>query len=133
MAVLLCIRLYPLARASVWRRLRVGILPQTDGVEMAPAVRQAGQATQQRLQTQGAQVQTVFLPDWSPARNRLHALLMSEWEGADYWLSALGPEMPGLSVSLQNMLHYGARLSPEQRQTSQAAIPGVGAQDGACV
>lgn len=131
MACLLDIRLAPAAQDSVWRGLRVGILPQTDEVEMAPAVRQAWQATQQRLQTQGAQVQTVHLPDWSPARNRLHALLMSEWEGADYWLNALGPELPGLSVGLQKMLHYGARLGPEKRQVSQAAIDGLRAQAGA--
>jgi aspartyl-tRNA(Asn)/glutamyl-tRNA(Gln) amidotransferase subunit A len=98
---------------------------------MAPAVHQAWQATQQRLQAHGAQLQTVLLPDWSPARNRLHALLMSEWEGADYWLNALGPELLGLSAGLQKMLHYGARLGPEKRQASQAAIDGLRAQAGA--
>ena len=131
MACLLGIRLAPLAQASLWRGLRVGILPQTHEVDMAPTVHQAWQATQQRLQTLGAQVQTVHLPDWSPARNRLHALLMSEWEGADYWLNALGPELPGLSAGLQKMLHYGARLGPEKRQASQAAIDGLRAQAGA--
>ena len=131
MACLLGIGLPPTAQASEWRGLRVGILPQTDEVEMTPAVHQAWQATQQRLQAQGAQVQTVLLPDWSPARNRLHALLMSEWEGADYWLNALGPELPGLSAGLQKMLHYGARLSAEKRQASQAAIDGLRAQAGA--
>lgn len=131
MACLLGIRLPPDPQTDVWRGLRVGILPQTDEVEMTPAVRQAWQATQQRLQAQGAQLQTVLLPDWSPARNRLHALLMSEWEGADYWLNALGPELPGLSEGLQKMLHYGARLGPEKRQASQAAIDGLRAQAGA--
>ena len=131
MACLLGIRLAPVAQASVWRGLRVGILPQTHEVDMAPTVHQAWQATQQRLQTLGAQVQTVHFPDWSPARNRLHALLMSEWEGADYWLNALGPELPGLSAGLQKMLHYGARLGPEKRQASQAAIDGLRAQAGA--
>ena len=131
MACLLGISLPPAAQESVWRGLRVGILPQTAEVEMTPAVHQAWQATQQRLQAQGAQVQTVLLPDWSPARNRLHALLMSEWEGADYWQNALGSELPGLSAGLQKMLHYGARLSAEKRQASQAAIDGLRAQAGA--
>jgi aspartyl-tRNA(Asn)/glutamyl-tRNA(Gln) amidotransferase subunit A len=131
MACLLGISLAPAAQESVWRGLRVGILPQTTEVDMAPAVHQAWQATQQRLQAHGAQLQTVLLPDWSPARNRLHALLMSEWEGADYWLNALGSELPGLSVGLQKMLHYGARLAPEKRQASQAAIDGLRAQAGA--
>jgi len=131
MACLLGIKLAPAAQASVWRSLRVGILPQTQEVDMTPAVYQAWQATQQRLQAQGAQVQTVLWPDWSPARHRLHALLMSEWEGADYWLNALGPELPGLSVGLQKMLHYGARLSSEKRQASQAAVDGLRAQAGA--
>lgn len=131
MACLLGIRLAPAVQTDVWNGLRVGILPQTDEVDMAPAVHQAWQTTQQRLQAQGAQVQSVLLPDWSPARNRLHALLMSEWEGADYWLNALGPELPGLSVGLQKMLHYGARLGPEKRQASQAAIDGLRAQGAA--
>jgi aspartyl-tRNA(Asn)/glutamyl-tRNA(Gln) amidotransferase subunit A len=131
MACLLGISLAPAAQESVWRGLRVGILPQTTEVEMAPAVHQAWQATQQRLQAHGAQLQTVLLPDWSPARNRLHALLMSEWEGADYWQNALGSELPGLSAGLQKMLHYGARLGPEKRQTSQAAIDGLRTQAGA--
>ncbi len=130
-ACLLGIRLAPAVQTDVWNGLRVGILPQTDEVDMAPAVHQAWQTTQQRLQAQGAQVQSVLLPDWSPARNRLHALLMSEWEGADYWLNALGPELPGLSVGLQKMLHYGARLGPEKRQASQAAIDGLRAQGAA--
>jgi aspartyl-tRNA(Asn)/glutamyl-tRNA(Gln) amidotransferase subunit A len=128
MACLLGISLAPAAQASVWRGLRVGTLPQTTEVEMAPAVQAAWQATQQRLQAQGATLKTVAMPDWSPARNRLHALLMSEWEGADYWLNALGPELPGLSAGLQKMLHYGARLGPEKRQASQAAIDGLRAQ-----
>jgi aspartyl-tRNA(Asn)/glutamyl-tRNA(Gln) amidotransferase subunit A len=128
MACLLGISLAPAAQASVWRGLHVGILPQTTEVEMAPAVQAAWQATQQRLQAQGAALKTVALPDWSPARNRLHALLMSEWEGADYWVDALGLELPGLSVGLQKMLHYGARLGPEKRQASQAAIDGLRAQ-----
>ena len=128
MACLLGISIAPAAQASVWRGLRVGTLPQTTEVEMAPAVQAAWQATQQRLQAQGATLKTVALPDWSPARNRLHALLMSEWEGADYWLNALGPELPGLSAGLQKMLHYGARLGPEKRQASQAAIDGLRAQ-----
>ncbi len=131
MACLLGIRQAPAVQTDVWNGLRVGILPQTDEVDMAPAVHQAWQTTQQRLQAQGAQVQSVLLPDWSPARNRLHALLMSEWEGADYWLNALGPELPGLSVGLQKMLHYGARLGPEKRQASQAAIDGLRAQGAA--
>ena len=128
MACLLGINLGPAAQASVWRGLRVGILPQTSEVEMAPAVQAAWQATQQRLQAQGALLKSVDLPDWSPARNRLHALLMSEWEGAAYWQDALGPEMPDLSAGLQKMLHYGARLGPEKRQGSQAAIDGLRAQ-----
>jgi aspartyl-tRNA(Asn)/glutamyl-tRNA(Gln) amidotransferase subunit A len=128
MACLLGISIAPAAQASVWRGLRVGTLPQTTDVEMAPAVQAAWQATQQRLQAQGATLKTVAMPDWSPARNRLHALLMSEWEGADYWLNALGPELPGLSAGLQKMLHYGARLGPEKRQASQAAIDGLRAQ-----
>ena len=131
MACLLDIRLAPAGQASVWRGLRVGTLLQTTEVEMAPAVQAAWQATQKRLQAHGAQLQTVVLPDWSPARNRLHALLMSEWESADYWLNALGPELPGLSVGLQKMLHYGARLSAEKRQASQSAIDGLRAQAGA--
>ncbi|PIT76895.1 amidase [Limnohabitans sp. G3-2] len=131
MACLLGIPWAPTAQANVWRGLRVGILPQTHEVDMTPAVQQAWQATQQRLQAQGAQVRAVLWPDWSPARNRLHALLMSEWEGADYWLNALGPELPGLSASLQKMLHYGARLAPEKRQASQAAVDGLRAQAGA--
>jgi aspartyl-tRNA(Asn)/glutamyl-tRNA(Gln) amidotransferase subunit A len=128
MACLLGINLGPAAQASVWRGLRVGILPQTSEVEMAPAVQAAWQATQQRLQAQGALLRSVDLPDWSPARNRLHALLMSEWEGAAYWQDALGLEMPDLSAGLQKMLHYGARLGPEKRQGSQAAIDGLRAQ-----
>lgn len=128
MACLLGINLGPAVQASVWRGLRVGTLPQTTEVEMAPAVQAAWQATQQCLQAQGALVKTVALPDWSPARNRLHALLMSEWEGATYWLDALGPELPGLSAGLQKMLHYGARLDPQKRQGSQAAIDGLRAQ-----
>jgi aspartyl-tRNA(Asn)/glutamyl-tRNA(Gln) amidotransferase subunit A len=131
MACLLGISPAPAAQASVWRGLRVGILPQTAEVEMSPAVHQAWQTTQQRLQAQGATLKTVALPDWSLVRNRLHALLMSEWEGADYWLKALGPELPGLSAGLQKMLHYGARLGPEKRQASQAAIDGLRAQAGA--
>lgn len=131
MACLLGIGLAPAAQGSVWRGLRVGILPQTTEVEMSPSVHQAWQVTQQRLQAHGATLKTVVLPDWSPAHNRLHALLMSEWEGADYWLDALGPELPGLSVSLQKMLHYGARLGPEKRHASQAAIDGLRAQAGA--
>jgi aspartyl-tRNA(Asn)/glutamyl-tRNA(Gln) amidotransferase subunit A len=131
MACLLGISLLPAAHASVWRGLRVGILPQMAEVEMSPAVQAAWQATQQRLQAHGAQLHTVLLPDWSPARHRLHALLMSEWEGADYWHNALGPELPGLSAGLQKMLHYGARLGPEKRQASQAAIDGLRAQAGA--
>jgi aspartyl-tRNA(Asn)/glutamyl-tRNA(Gln) amidotransferase subunit A len=131
MACLLGISRPPAAQGGAWRGLRVGILPQTSEVEMAPAVQQAWQATQQRLQSQGAQVQTVRWPDWSPSRHRLHALLMSEWEGAQYWLNALGPELPGLSAGLQKMLRYGARLGPEKRQASQAAIDGLRAQAGA--
>jgi aspartyl-tRNA(Asn)/glutamyl-tRNA(Gln) amidotransferase subunit A len=131
MACLLGVSLATATDANAWRGLRVGILPQTSEVAMAPAVQAAWQATQQRLQAHGAQLQTVLLPDWSPTRNRLHALLMSEWEGADYWLDALGPELPGLSVGLQKMLHYGARLGPEKRQASQAAIDGLRAQAGA--
>ena len=46
MACLLGINLGPAAQASVWRGLRVGILPQTSEVEMAPAVQAAWQATQ---------------------------------------------------------------------------------------
>jgi len=128
MACLLGIGLAPVAQSSVWRGLRVGTLPQTSEVEMAPAVQVAWQAMQERLQAQGALLKTVALPDWSPARNRLHALLMSEWEGAAYWQEALGPELPGLSAGLQKMLHYGARLDPEKRQGSQAAIQGLRAQ-----
>lgn len=122
MACLLGVSLATAVDANVWRSLRVGILPQTSEVAMAPAVQAAWQVTQQRLQAQGALLKSVALPDWSPARNRLHALLMSEWEGADYWLDALGPELPGLSVELQKMLHYGAGLPLAKRQSSQTAI-----------
>lgn len=118
----------PASPGAVWPGLRVGLLPQTAEVDMAPAVLQAWQATQNRLQAQGAVLQTVSLPDWSPAATRLHALLMSEWEGAAYWLAALGPELPGLSEGLKKMLMYGARLNPEKRQRSQAAIHGLRAQ-----
>lgn len=118
----------PVSPIAVWPGLRVGLLPQTAEVDMAPAVLQAWQATQNRLQAQGAVLHPVSLPDWSPAATRLHALLMSEWEGADYWLAALGPELPGLSDGLKKMLMYGARLSPEKRQRSQAAIHGLRAQ-----
>ena len=131
MACLLGVDLATAADAKVWRGLRVGILPQTSEVAMAPAVQAAWQATQQRLQAHGALLKPVVLPDWSPARNRLNALLMSEWEGADYWRNALGPELPGLSAGLQKMLHYGDRLVPEKRQASQSAIDGLRAQVGA--
>ena len=128
MACLLGVNLATATDANAWRGMRVGILPQTNEVEMAPAVQVAWQVTQQRLQAHGAALKTVALPDWSPARNRLHALLMSEWEGADYWLDALGPELPGLSVGLQKMLHYGAGLPLPKRQGSQVAIDGLRAQ-----
>ncbi len=128
MACLLGVSLTSAPDAKCWRGLRVGILPQTSEVEMAPAVQAAWEATQHCLQAQGALLQTVALPDWSPARNRLHALLMSEWEGAAYWQGALGPELPGLSLGLQKMLHYGSRLPLPKRQDSQAAIDGLRAQ-----
>jgi aspartyl-tRNA(Asn)/glutamyl-tRNA(Gln) amidotransferase subunit A len=130
MACLLGVSLATASDANAWRGLRVGILPQTSEVAMAPDVQAAWQATQQRLQARGALLKSVALPDWSPARNRLHALLMSEWEGADYWLDALGPELPGLSVGLQKMLRYGAGLPLPKRQGSQAAIDGLRAQAG---
>jgi aspartyl-tRNA(Asn)/glutamyl-tRNA(Gln) amidotransferase subunit A len=119
---------WPVPQAAVWQGLRVGLLPQTTDVEMAPAVLEAWQATQQRLLALGAVLQPANLPDWRPASSRLQALLMSEWEGADYWLGALGPELPGLSADLKKMLLYGANLSPEKRLGSQAAILGLRAQ-----
>jgi aspartyl-tRNA(Asn)/glutamyl-tRNA(Gln) amidotransferase subunit A len=119
---------WPEPQAVVWQGLRVGLLPQTTDVEMAPAVLAAWQATQQRLLALGAVLQPASLPDWRPASSRLQALLMSEWEGADYWLRALGPELPGLSAGLKKMLFYGAKLSPEKRLGSQAAILGLRAQ-----
>ncbi len=119
---------WPEPQAVVWQGLRVGLLPQTTDVEMAPAVLAAWQATQQRLLALGAVSQPASLPDWRPASSRLQALLMSEWEGADYWLRALGPELPGLSAGLKKMLFYGAKLSPEKRLGSQAAILGLRAQ-----
>ena len=44
----------PASPGAVWPGLRVGLLPQTAEVDMAPAVLQAWQATQNRLQAQGA-------------------------------------------------------------------------------
>ena len=111
-----------------WQGLRVGILQQATQVELAPAVQQAWQTTQDRLKAHGAVLQTLSLPDWVPAATRLHALLMSEWEGAEYWQSALGTELPGLSEGLKKMLFYGAQLSPEKRQRSQTAIAHLRAQ-----
>lgn len=127
-ACLLGLDTWPAPDEGVWRDLRVGILPQVTDVEMAPAVLKAWQDTQHRLQLRGALLRPVRLPEWSPARNRLHALLMSEWEGADYWLDTLGPDLPGLSDGLQKMLHFGARLNPEKRHTSHDAILGLRSQ-----
>ena len=118
----------PAPNGAVWRGLRVGLLPQTADVDMAPTVLQAWWATQKRLQSLGAVLRSASLPDWHPATTRLHGLLMSEWEGADYWLSALGPELPGLSAGLKKMLLYGAKLKPEKRLSSQMAIQGLRAQ-----
>ena len=55
---------------------------------------------------------------------------MSEWEGAEYWMDALGPELTGLSPGLQKMLNYGAKLSSEKRATSRSAILDMRAQTG---
>ena len=127
-ACLLGLSRAPETSTNIWQGLRVGVLPQASEVEMDAAVHQAWQNTQARLQARGAQVRTLQWPAWVPAASRLHALLMSEWEGAEYWMDALGPELTGLSPGLQKMLNYGARLSPEKRATSRSAILGMRAQ-----
>jgi len=129
-ACLLGLSRAPESSADIWQGLRVGILSPAEVPDMAPAVMQAWQNTQARLQTRGAKVRTMPWPVWVPAASRLHALLMSEWEGAEYWMDALGPELTGLSPGLQKMLNYGAKLSSEKRATSRSAILDMRAQTG---
>ncbi len=121
-ACLLGTQLTSAPQASVWQGLRIGLLPQVAEVDLAPAVQHAWQALQQQLALRGAVFQTLHWPEWQPANHRVHALLMSEWEGAAYWQGALGPELAGLSPGLQKMLRYGANLSPDKRLRSQQAI-----------
>lgn len=112
----------PMPAPAAWDGLRVGWLPQAEAVEMAPAVRAAWDSTRARLQARGAVLRPVSLPEWEPARLRLNALLMSEWEGAAYWLAALGPEWPGLGPDLVKMLRYGHTLDTARRERAQAGV-----------
>lgn len=122
----------PLPAPAVWDGLRVGWPAQAEAVEMTPAVRAAWERTRARLQARGAVLRPVSLPDWEPARLRLNALLMSEWEGAAYWLAALGPEWPGLSPDLVKMLRYGHTLDPARRERAQASVMALRALAARC-
>jgi aspartyl-tRNA(Asn)/glutamyl-tRNA(Gln) amidotransferase subunit A len=62
------------------------------------------------------------VPGWVPASTRLAAFLLSEWEGAEYWLEALGPSLSGLSPELQKMFRYGAALDKEKREGVQSLL-----------
>jgi aspartyl-tRNA(Asn)/glutamyl-tRNA(Gln) amidotransferase subunit A len=115
-----------------WQGLRVGWLPQMQAVELTPAARAAWDATRERLQALGATLHPVQVPGWEPARRRLDALLMSEWEGAAYWLDAVGTSLPGLSTDLVKMLRYGHTLDATRRQRAQAGVLDMRAQAQPC-
>lgn len=117
---------------ATWDGLRVGWFPQAEAVEVAPAVRAAWDGARARLQARGALLQPVPLPEWEPARLRLDALLMSEWEGAAYWLAALGSDWPGLGPDLVKMLRYGHTLDPARRQRAQAHVMALRALAARC-
>ena len=102
--------------------LRVGLLPQVDAVQMEPEVAQAWQRSCQALQAAGAQLQTVALPAWEPARSRLQALLVTEAEAAAYWYGELGPELAGLSAELVAMLRFGHGLDAAKRSRAFEAV-----------
>ncbi len=122
----------PAPALATWEGLRVGWFPQMQAVEMAPGVRAAWEATYARLQARGALLRPVHLPEWEPARLRLDALLMSEWEGAAYWLAALGPGWPGLGPDLVKMLRYGHNLDPARRQRAQDSVMALRALAARC-
>jgi len=108
-------RVGPSGRA--WRSLRVGIPRQVEQVVVASDVHEGYLQTQRALEAQGAVLCSIDLAGWSPASARLGAFLLSEWQGAEYWLKALGPNLLGLSPELQKMFRYGAAIAEEKRET----------------
>lgn len=122
----------PVPAPADWEGLRVGWFPQAENVDMAPAVRAAWDATRARLQAHGVLLRPVSLAGWEPARLRLDALLMTEWEGAAYWLAALGPDWPGLGPDLIKMLRYGHTLDPARRQRAQDSVMAMRAVAARC-
>lgn len=124
-AVLLQISCPVPVEASVWQGLRIGLLPQCAQVELQSAVQAGFDALCARLRKAGAVLYPVALPAWDPASSRRHGLLMSEWESADYWQAAVGPDWPGLSSALVKMLRYGQSLDPAKRRQAQTDIEGL--------
>jgi len=57
---------------------------------------------------------------------------MSEWEGAAYWLDAVGPSLPGLSTDLVKMLRYGHTLDAVRRQRALAGVLDLRARAQPC-
>lgn len=112
----------PLPPPKPIKGLRVGLLPQVDTVPMEPEVAQAWQRTCQALQAAGAQLQTVALPAWEPARSRVQALLVTEVEAAAYWFEELGPELVGLSTELVAMLRFGHGLNAAKRSRAFESV-----------
>jgi len=108
-----------------WQTLRVGIPRQVDQVALASDVHAGWRQTQQALEAHGAVLCSIDLPGWSPASARLGAFLLSEWEGADYWLKAIGTSLPGLSPELQKMFRYGAAIAEEKRESVRSFLHGL--------
>jgi aspartyl-tRNA(Asn)/glutamyl-tRNA(Gln) amidotransferase subunit A len=107
---------------KAWQDVRVGIPRQVDEVELTPQVQEAWQRTQRALKALGVVLRPVDIPQWSPASTRLSAFLLSEWEGAEYWLDAVGPGLSGLSPESQKMFRYGAGLTQEKRESVRLLI-----------
>lgn len=122
-------RLRPPDRA--WQNLRVGIPRQVEQVALASDVRTGWLHTQRALAAHGAVLCSIDLPGWSPASTRLGAFLLSEWEGAEYWLEALGPSLLGLSPALQKMFRYGAATAEEKRESIRLLLYGLRRQSQA--
>ena len=115
MAHLLRLDSTPHATNEVWNGLRVGIVNQLFEVDMDASVRRAFELVITKLEERGAKIQKINCPGWSPARQRMDAFVLSEIEGASYWVDATGPDFHGLSPSLQKMLSYGHRLASDKK------------------
>jgi Asp-tRNA(Asn)/Glu-tRNA(Gln) amidotransferase A subunit family amidase len=115
----------PAAAVSGWRGLRIGRPLQLKSIAAQAQVIEAFDTFLDALARAGAEIVTIDVPEWEPAKARRAGLLVSEAEAAAYWERQLGSKLAGLSEGFAEMLRFPARAGMTKLVAAYETIESV--------